>query len=408
MADSLLQRNTSSAAAGGASLAKSADLPRAAAGRLSLLKANAHNFSAGPGALPEAVLQQLSAEMLQVPDQRLSLLGISHRSDWFAAVVEETEQRIRRLLQLDSDWHVLLLQGGSSLQFSMIPMNFLAQEASADYLRTGYWSRRALQDPGLFGAVHLAFDGEACGFTRMPCAGELDLNPEAAYFHYISNETVEGLQFHSIPGIEGVPRFCDMSSDFLSRPVPVDRFDLIYAHAQKNLGPAGLTIVLIRQSLLERQLRPVPSMLDYRNHRDAHSLFNTPPTFAIYATLLVLRWLEDEVGGLVPMAARNDRKARLIYNAIDGSAGFYRGHVEEQSRSLMNVSFNLASKELEQAFLREASRAGLEGLAGHRSIGGIRASLYNAVSEDSCQQLAAFMGEFRERHAGSPAPADLP
>jgi phosphoserine aminotransferase len=366
---------------------------------------SSHNFSAGPGALPDCVLQQLSAELIEVPEQNLSVLGISHRSDWFAAVVAETEERLRRLLQLDSDWQVLLLQGGSSLQFSMIPMNFLEKEASADYLKTGYWSQRSLDDPSLFGSVNVAWNGEACAFTRMPTEAELNLNPEAAYFHYISNETVEGLQFHSIPGIDGVPRFCDMSSDFLSRPLPVERFDLIYAHAQKNLGPAGLTIVLIRQSQMNRRRREVPSMLDYRRHRDAHSIFNTPPTFAIYATLLVLRWLEEDVGGLELMAVRNQRKAELINTAMDTSNGFYRGHAEYKSRSLMNVCFMLPSKQLEHAFLSDARRQGLLGLAGHRSLGGIRASLYNAVSEESCQLLVDFMAEFQARHAASSPPA---
>lgn len=389
--------------AGGRSLANVSEL-RSGLLRAADLSGNSHNFSAGPGALPEGVLRQLSAELLQVPDQKLSLLGISHRSDWFAAVVEEVELRLRRLLKLSADWHVMLLQGGSSLQFSMIPMNFLAADASADYLRTGYWSRRSLADPALYGSVHLAWDGEPCGYRRLPTNDELALDPEAAYFHYISNETVEGLQFHDIPGIDGVPRICDMSSDFLSRPITADRYDLIYAHAQKNLGPAGLTIVLLRQSLLDRKLRELPTMLDYRNHRDAHSIFNTPPTFAIYATLLVLRWLEDEVGGLQAMDERNRRKAALIYGAIDASDGFYRGHVEPASRSLMNVSFRLASSELEQQFLGEAVAAGLEGLAGHRSIGGLRVSLYNAVREDSCQQLAAFMEAFRERHADAAPP----
>jgi len=373
-----------------------------------LTACNSHNFSAGPGALPECVLHQLSAELLQVSDQSLSLLGISHRSDWFAAVVAETEERLRRLLLLDADWHVLLLQGGSSLQFSMIPMNYLARAASADYLKTGYWSRRSLQDPLLFGAVHLAWDGEPSRFTCLPTQADLVLDPEASYFHYISNETVEGLQFHTIPGMDGVPRFCDMSSDFLSRPVPVERFDLIYAHAQKNIGPAGLTIVLIRHSQIERQLRQVPSMLDYRNHLNANSIFNTPPTFAIYATLLVLRWLEGDVGGLEPMAARNERKADLVYRAIDTSHGFYRGHAVPEDRSLMNVCFNLANESLEHKFLREAASHGLLGLSGHRSIGGIRASLYNAVSEASCQQLAAFMAEFQARHPCTPTSVGAP
>lgn len=362
---------------------------------LPVINRNALNFSGGPGALPLPVLHQLSSELLAVPDLGLSLLGISHRSDWFAAVVDEVEQRLRRLLALTDDWHVLLMQGGGSLQFGMIPMNFLADESSADYVLSGYWSRRSLADPALYGSVRIAWDGTPWQFRKLPEADALELDPQAAYFHYISNETVEGLQFHAIPGLEGVRRICDMSSDFLSRPIAADRFDLIYAHAQKNLGPAGLTIVLIRQRLLDLLERSVPSMLDYRSHRDHASIFNTPPTFAIYATLLVLRWLEQDVGGLEEMAKRNQQKARLIYDAIDQSDGFYNGWAVKENRSLMNASFMLADRSLEPAFLQAAGQFGFEGLRGHRSIGGLRASLYNAVSLSACEQLASFMFQFK-------------
>jgi phosphoserine aminotransferase len=356
---------------------------------------NSLNFSGGPGALPLPVLEQLSAEMRIVPEVGLSLLGISHRSDWFAAVVDEVEQTLRRLLALTDDWHVLLMQGGSSLQFGMIPMNFLAEDSSADYVLSGYWSRRSLADPVLYGSARLAWDGAPWGFSRLPSADELELDPQAAYFHYVSNETVEGLQFHAVPGLGGVRRICDMSSDFLSRPIAVDCFDLIYAHAQKNLGPAGLTIVLIRQRMLEHLEREVPSMLDYRSHCDHGSIFNTPPTFAIYATLLVLRWLEQDAGGLQNVANCNQKKASLIYDAIDHSDGFYRGWAAKENRSLMNVSFQLADRSQETAFLHAAAEHGFTGLCGHRSLGGLRASLYNAVSLDACEELASFMLQFR-------------
>ncbi|MCP9808956.1 3-phosphoserine/phosphohydroxythreonine transaminase [Cyanobium sp. HWJ4-Hawea] len=363
-----------------------------------MLDRNSHNFSAGPGALPDTVLEQLSAEMLSVPELGVSLLGISHRSEWFESVVLEVEERLRNLLYLTEDWNVILMQGGSSLQFGMIPMNLLPAKGSADYLRTGYWSGRSIADPRLFGSINLAWDGEPWEFRRLPRTEELQLNEQAAYFHYVSNETVEGLQFQQIPGIDGVTRICDMSSDFLSRPIAIKNYDLIYAHAQKNLGPAGLTIVLIRDSLLERLQRPVPTMLDYRNHRDHQSIFNTPPTFAIYATLLVLRWLENTVGGLRTMEKCNKRKAMKVYGMVDESDGFYMGRAARDDRSLMNVCFNLEDKLLEPIFLQEATKQGFEGLKGHRSIGGMRASLYNAVSESACEDLCELMTNFRIKH----------
>ena len=367
----------------------------------SMLDRNQLNFSAGPGALPEPVIKQLSAELMSVPELGVSLLGISHRSEWFEGVVREVEERLRRLLVLSADWQVLLMQGGSSLQFGMIPMNFLPANGSADYLRTGYWSRRSLSDPGLYGRLHMAWDGEPFQYNRLPKTNELQLDEQAAYFHYVSNETVEGLQFQQIPGLDGVTRICDMSSDFLSRPIDVERFDLIYAHAQKNLGPAGLTIVLIREEMLNRLQRQVPAMLDYRNHRDHHSIFNTPPTFAIYATLLVLRWLELSVGGLQAMEIRNQRKAARVYEMLDRSEGFYIGRATHSDRSLMNVCFALADRSLEVDFLRTASERGFEGLSGHRSIGGLRASLYNAVSESACDALCQLLADFRDQYCSA-------
>ncbi|MBS4099279.1 MAG: phosphoserine transaminase [Sulfuricella sp.] len=354
------------------------------------------NFSGGPGVLPETVLAQAQQAIALVPETGLSILGISHRSEWFAGVVAEAERNIRELLQLPDSHAVLFLQGGASLQFSMIPMLLLRGTAkTAEYLRTGYWSGKAIPEATLEGQVRVVWDGAASGFRRLPGAEELSCSADAAYFHYVSNETVEGLQFHEIPGNDAVPRVCDMSSDFLSRPFDPRRFDLIYAHAQKNLGPAGVTVVVIRRDLLEKAPAGLPALLDYRSHLNAHSIYNTPPVFAIYVVLLVTRWLLNEIGGLENMAALNRKKAALLYQAIDASAGFYQGWADHANRSLMNVVFKLGTPELEGAFLKQAGERGFSGLAGHRSLGGIRASIYNAMTLPAVEALAAFMEEFR-------------
>jgi phosphoserine aminotransferase len=359
---------------------------------------NALNFSGGPGALPESVLRQTQQAIISVPEVGLSVLGISHRSDWFAAVVAEVEANIRRLLGLGTDSHVLLLQGGATQQFSMVPMTLLRGKAqAADYLHTGYWSGKALPEARREGPVRVVWSGEAEGFRRLPGDDELHFSPDAPYLHYISNETVEGLQFHRIPGRDDVPRICDMSSDFLSRPCEADRFALIYAHAQKNIGPAGVTVVVVKDQLLQDNPADLPGFLDYRTHVAAHSNFNTPPVFAIYVVLLVTRWLQAEVGGLEAMAAINRAKAALLYGALDGSDGFYRGRTAVADRSLMNVAFNLPTPELDRQFLEEARLAGLSGLGGHRAIGGIRASIYNALTLQAVERLVGFMADFRQR-----------
>jgi phosphoserine aminotransferase len=359
-----------------------------------------HNFSAGPGALPEVVLDEAQAALRAVPGVGLSVLGISHRSAWFRRVVEEAEEHFRVLLGLPADYHVLFLQGGSTLQFSQIAMTFLrGGSAPADYLDTGYWSAKSIPEAQREGPVRVAWSGRAHDYRRLPSEEELDLSPGAAYLHYVSNETVEGLQFHRVLGHESVLRICDMSSDFLSRPVDAARFGLIYAHAQKNLGPSGVTVVVIRDDLVQRTPEGLPSMMDYRCHAKARSIYNTPPVFAIYVTMLVARWLRHTVGGLERMDAINRAKAGRLYAVLDGSDGFYRGIAAPRDRSLMNVSFNLPSPALETAFVREAEAAGLHGLEGHRSRGGLRASLYNAVTPAAVEALAAFMEDFRGRHA---------
>jgi phosphoserine aminotransferase len=359
---------------------------------------NSLNFSGGPGALPESVLLQVQQAIIEVPGVGLSILGISHRSDWFAAVIAELEGNLRALLGLSTDYHVLLLQGGATQQFSMVPMTLLrGAKRPADYLHTGYWSGKALPEARREGPVRVLWSGEDGGFRRLPGDDELAFAPDAPYLHYASNETVEGLQFHRVLGRDDVPRICDMSSDFLSIPCEAERFSLIYAHAQKNIGPAGVTVVLVRDALLEGAPTDLPGFLDYRSHARTHSNFNTPPVFAIYVVLLVTRWLMNDIGGVARMAEINRSKAALLYGLLDGSDGYYRGRAEPGSRSMMNVTFNLATPELEQAFLAEAQDAGFSGLAGHRAVGGVRASIYNALTLPAVEKLANFMADFRRR-----------
>ncbi|AWN15960.1 phosphoserine transaminase [Salinisphaera sp. LB1] len=357
---------------------------------------NALNFSGGPGALPESVLREVQQAIVEVPEVGLSVLGISHRSDWFAAVVDELEHNIRTLLGVGENYHVLLLQGGATQQFTMVPMTLLPPDgAPADYLHTGYWSGKVLPAARREGPIRVAWSGEADGFRHLPSDDTLALSDTAPYLHYVSNETVEGLQFHRVLGHDNVLRVCDMSSDFLSRPVEAERFGLIYAHAQKNVGPAGVTVVVVRDDLIQDAPQGLPDFLDYRCHVRAHSVLNTPPVFAIYVVLLVTRWLMHDIGGLEAMDAINRQKAARLYSVLDESDGFYRGWAAERDRSIMNVAFNLPDETLEQRFLAEAEAAGLSGLKGHRAIGGLRASLYNAVTLEAVEQLADFMDRFR-------------
>lgn len=359
---------------------------------------NSLNFSGGPGALPESVLLQIQESIIEVPGTGLSVLGISHRSDWFTEVVAELEGNIRKLLGLPGGYHVLFLQGGATQQFSMVPMALLrGKTAPAEYLHSGYWSGKALAEAQREGPVRTIWSGEPGGFRHLPDDAELSFAADAPYLHYISNETVEGLQFHRVLGRDDVPRVCDMSSDFLSRPCEAERFSLIYAHAQKNIGPAGVTVVLVRDALLKDAPADLPGFLDYRSHIQAHSVFNTPPVFAIYVVLLITRWLLNEIGGVARMAEINRGKAELLYSVLDGSDGFYRGRAAAQDRSLMNVAFNLPDIATEQRFLAEAQAAGFSGLAGHRSVGGIRASLYNGLTLAAVEELAGFMETFRRK-----------
>ena len=359
---------------------------------------NSLNFSGGPGALPESVLLQVQQSLMEVPEVGLSILGISHRSDWFASVISEAEANIRTLLGLTQDWHVLLLQGGATQQFSMVAMSLLrGKNSPAEYLHTGYWSGKALPEAEREGPMRVLWSGQKEGFRRLPGDDELAFSTDAPYLHYVSNETVEGTQFHRVLGRDDVPRVCDMSSDFLSRPCEAERFSLMYAHAQKNIGPAGVTVVLLRDEVLKNAPTDLPGFLDYRSHIQAHSNFNTPPVFAIYVVLLVTRWLLHDIGGVANMGAINRSKAELMYSVLDASEGFYAGRAATADRSQMNVAFNLATVEMEQQFLAEAQAAGFSGLGGHRSIGGLRASIYNAVTLAAVEQLAGFMQDFQRR-----------
>jgi phosphoserine aminotransferase len=360
---------------------------------------NLRNFSGGPGALPENVLMQVQESIHTVPDAGLSILGISHRSQWFADVIAEAEHNVLSLLGLNDDYHVLFLQGGATQQFSTIAMSLMGTTPGLpEYLLTGYWSGKSVTDAKHVGAIKTLWSGESEQYARLPNDDELSFSPDAPYLHYISNETVEGIQFRRILGLESVPRICDMSSDFLSRPCEADRFSMIYAHAQKNLGPAGVTIVVIRKDLVARCKNDLPEFLDYRSHIKAGSIFNTPPVFAIYVVLLITRWLKNDIGGLVHMNAINEAKAALLYQAIDESASFYLGRSAKHDRSLMNVAFNLDTPALEKKFLEESSAAGFSGLNGHRAIGGLRASLYNGVTQKAVEDLVDFMHVFQKQN----------
>ncbi len=360
---------------------------------------NQLNFSGGPGVLPSSVLADIQQAILEVPGTRLSLLGISHRSDWFASVITELEDNIRTLLGLGPNYHVLMLQGGATQQFSMVPMTLLrGQSKPAEYIQTGYWSSKPIVEARREGPVRVLWTGSDCGYSRLPNDTELAFSEDASYLHYVSNETVEGLQFQRVLGRDDVPRICDMSSDFLSRPCEAERFSIIYAHAQKNIGPAGVTMVLLRDDVLERANTDLPDFLNYQTQINSHSNFNTPPVFSIYVTLLVTRWLLHQVGGLAQMNAINKQKAGKMYDFLDNSDSFYNARAAHADRSMMNAVFTLPTAELEGKFLAESSNAGFSGLGGHRAIGGIRASMYNALSLSAVDQLLEFMHDFQQNN----------
>lgn len=355
------------------------------------------NFSAGPAVLPVPVLEEAQRHLVSLPGVGMSILEISHRSKTFEDVLARTEADVRALGNIPSTHKVLFLQGGASLQFSMVPMNLLGPEGTADYIITGGWAQKALKEAQRVGKINVAGSTESENFSRLPRQEELHLTPGAAYVHFTSNNTLFGTQWKNEPAVGEAPLVCDTSSDMLSRPIDFKKYGLIYAGAQKNLGPSGVTLVIIREDLLARSAKSLPTMLNYAVHVENGSMYNTPNTFGIYLMGLVVKWALDQ-GGLSEIAARNERKAAKLYTEIDRT-GFYRGTAEPASRSLMNVTFRLPNEDLEKAFVKESTAAGLDGLKGHRSVGGMRASIYNAFPEEGVDALVEFMREF-ERTRG--------
>lgn len=355
-----------------------------------------YNFGAGPGVLPESVLAEAQRDMMALPGVGMSVLEISHRGKAFDEIIQGCESDIRKLANIPPNYHVLFLQGGASLQFAMAPMNLLPPGGKADYIVTGSWGQKALKEAKKFGAPQVAGSTEAENFDRVTLQSELKLDPAAAYVHFTSNETIQGVEWGAgkEPEVGSVPLVCDTSSDMFSRPIDVGKYALIYAGAQKNLAPAGTTLVILREDMLTRSPKTLPTMLDYNTHAKEKSLYNTPAVFAIYIMRLVMKWLVAE-GGLEAMARKNAEKAKLLYDALDGSGGFYRPHAKPGSRSNMNVVYRLPSEELEAKFVTEARKQGLDGLKGHRSVGGIRASIYNAFPKKGVEALVSFMKDFQ-------------
>jgi phosphoserine aminotransferase len=352
-----------------------------------------HNFCAGPCTLPLSVLEEVKSELLDFQGSGMSVIEMSHRSPEYEAVHEEALSLFRENYAVPDDFSILFLQGGATLQFAIVPMNLLRRGERAGYVRSGTWAKGALQDAGVWGEAYVAWDGEPFSFTRMPSDEELQIPGDTRYLHVTSNETIEGIRMAVFPEVE-VPLVGDMSSDYLSRPIPWERFDLVYGGAQKNLGPAGLAVVVARTSMLEGLNPELPSYLSLAAHAGKNSLMNTPPMFAIYVTGKVLRWMRDQ-GGVVVMEERAARRSGAVYDAVAESEGFFHSPVEPAHRSHMNVVFRTPSDELDSAFLKGAEQEGLVNLKGHRSVGGIRASIYNAMTDEGVDTLVGFMAEFR-------------
>ena len=355
-----------------------------------------HNFAAGPAIMPVSVLEQIQRDLIALPGVGMSILEISHRSKTFESILEKAEADIRALANIPSNYQVLFLQGGASTQFSMVPMNLLTAGATADYIDTGSWAEKAAKEAKKVGNINIVATTKADNYSRIPTQSELKLTKGAAYVHITSNNTIEGTQFKQLPDVGDAPLVNDTSSDMFSRPIDVTKHALIYAGAQKNMGPAGVTVVIIRDDMLPRSQKSLPTMLNYAVHAENKSLYNTPPAFSIYAVGLVMQWLRDQ-GGLAAIAKVNERKAGKLYAEIDRT-GFYRGTAQKESRSLMNVTFRLGSEELENKFIKESTAAGLDGLKGHRAVGGVRASIYNAFPEAGVDALVSFMQEFERKN----------
>ena len=355
-----------------------------------------YNFSAGPAMLPGEVMEQAAAELMEWRDSGMSVMEMSHRSKEYVSIAEKAEADLRELLSIPDNYKVLFLQGGASSQFAMVPVNLLRGKNKADYINTGTWSKKAIAEAKRFCDVNVAASSEADNFTTIPAESEWSLDSDAAYVHYTPNETIHGVEFHSIPNTGNVPLVADMSSTILSRPVDVSKYGVIYAGSQKNIGPAGLTIIIVRDDLTGEEIPGMPTMFSYETHAKAGSMYNTPPTYGWYIAGLVFEWIKKK-GGLKEMAAINKRKADKLYTAIDRS-GFYNNPVNPACRSWMNVPFILANPDLDGKFLEEAKQAGLVTLKGHRSVGGMRASIYNAMPEAGVDALISFMSEFEKNN----------
>ncbi len=353
-----------------------------------------YNFNAGPAVLPEEVLKEAQENLFSLPGVGMSVLEISHRSKVFESIIQEANENLRKLLGINENYDILFLQGGASLQFSMVPMNIMPPGNKADYIVTGSWSKKAVKEAKRIGTVNIASTTETDNFNHIPKQDELKLDSDASYVHFTSNNTIFGTQWKSSPEVGDVPLVCDSSSDILHKKIDVNKYGIIYAGAQKNMGPAGVTLVIIRKNLLEKSRDSLPTMLNYTTHTEKGSLFNTPNVFGIYIIGLVTKWLLEK-GGLDEMYKINKSKAETLYKCIDESNGFYKGHARPDSRSLMNITFRMASEELEKKLIAEAEAAGFHGLKGHRSVGGLRASIYNAFPEKGVNDLTNFLKDFQ-------------
>lgn len=357
----------------------------------------AYNFNAGPSALPQEVLEKAQQQLVDFRDSGMSIMEMSHRSAIFDEVHNEAIALLKKLYAIPENYEVLFLQGGASLQFTMVPMNFLSTDQKASYVLSGSWSEKAFKEAKFFGTPVEAASTKDNQYRNIPALADIQFDEDDAYVHITSNNTIYGTQWKDYPDTGNVPLVADMSSDILSKPIDIQKFGLIYAGAQKNLGPSGVTVVIIRKDLLEKANKNIPTMLKYTTHADSNSLYNTPPTFGIYMLGEVLKWVESN-GGVTAVEKHNELKAKVIYDAIDNSNGFYKGHATPESRSLMNITFRVADEELEKQFLAEAKAAGFVGLNGHRSVGGCRASTYNAVPLEACEALRDFMVDFQQKH----------
>lgn len=356
-----------------------------------------YNFAAGPAILPEPVLKEAQEQLWSLPGIGMSVMEISHRSKTFDKIITDAKDGLKSLLGINDNYELLFLQGGASLQFSMVPLNLMVKNKKADYIVTGSWSKKAVKEAKRVGTVNIAATTEEGNFKRVLKQEELKLDPQADYVHFTSNNTIFGTQWHKEPEVGNAPLVCDASSDILHKKIDVNKYALIYAGAQKNIGPSGVTFVILRKDMLERSSDSLHTMLNYKTHVDNGSLYNTPNTFGIYIIALVCKWLKG-LGGLDGMYKINKEKADALYKCIDGSGGFYKGHAEKDSRSLMNITFNLATEDLEKKLVSEATAAGFDGLKGHRSVGGLRASIYNAFPKKGVEDLVSFMKDFQKKN----------